>query len=77
MLETQIHALRQAFAQQNIQVTRIDIQTQAFADENQQFGEAKEEQSKQQDERPGDEQKENNEQLFAETLKSTLINTEI
>ena len=76
MLETQIHALRQAFAQQNIQVTRIDIQTQAFADENQQFGEAKEEQSKQQDERLAM-SKENNEQLFAETLKSTLINTEI
>lgn len=75
LLDSQIQGLRHAFIQQNITVTRIDIETQMYQDDQQRFNH--QENTKDQGKQEQKHQQEQGRDKFSDTLQETLVNYEV
>src|SRR5690606_36615092 len=74
LLESQIQGLRHAFIQQNINVTRIDVETHLNQEEQQGFHEHDQPKDHNEREQHPDQKERQN---FSETLLETLVNYEV
>jgi len=79
MIESQIHSLKHAFIQQNIQVERLEVSTQIYQQDNRPY------QQNEREQQPSEQRKENetkqddfdNDSTFNQSLQDAILNIEV